>query len=304
MNAPYAIGIDIGGTGVKAVVLAPDGEMLSETNRPFDAGRPLHFAETVRALLRSLRESQGREPLAVGICAPGLAAADQRSIARLPNRLPGMEGLDWQTWLACVMPVPVMNDAHAALLGEAWQGSARGHRNILMFTLGTGVGGAAMVDGHLLRGHSGKAGHVGHISLDPQGAPDICGTPGSLELAIGNATISERTGGRFATTHELVRAYEEGDREAAGFWLTSVHALAAGIVSLSNVLDPAMVVIGGGIAAAGDALFEPLRERVARMEWKVASHPLPIIPAVLGDKAGACGAARQALLQSSSLSHE
>jgi glucokinase len=161
-----------------------------------------------------------------------------------------------------------------------------------------------MVDGHLLRGHSGKAGHVGHISLDPQGAPDICGTPGSLELAIGNATILERTGGRFATTHELVCAYEEGDRGAAGCWLTSVQALAAGIVSLSNVLDPALVVIGGGIAGAGDSLFEPLCERVARMEWKVASHPLPIVPAVLGDKAGACGAARQALLQRSSHSHE
>jgi glucokinase len=83
-----------------------------------------------------------------------------------------------------------------------------------------------------------------------------------------------------------------------------VQALAAGIVSLSNVLDPALVVIGGGIAGAGDSLFEPLCERVARMEWKVASHPLPIVPAVLGDKAGACGAARQALLQRSSHSHE
>ena len=93
MSAPYAIGIDIGGTGVKAVVLTPDGEMISETTRLFDAGRPRHFAETVREFMGSLRESQGREPLAVGICAPGLVAADQRSIARLPNRLPGMEGL-------------------------------------------------------------------------------------------------------------------------------------------------------------------------------------------------------------------
>ncbi len=296
MSEPYAIGVDIGGTGVKAVALAEDGKLLLETTRPFDAVQPMHFAETARGMVQDLIRQQGREPMALGLCAPGLAAADQRSMARLPNRLPGMEGLDWETWLKSKVRVPVLNDAHAALLGEAWRGAARGHQNILMFTLGTGVGGAAMVDGRLLRGHSGKAGHVGHISLDPDGPPDICGTPGSLELAIGNGNIAERTGGRFATTHDLVEAWREGDEAAAGFWLKSVQALAAGVVSLTNVLDPGIVVIGGGIAAAGDALFVPLRERVHAMEWRVASQPLSIVPALLGDKAGAIGAAHHALL--------
>lgn len=304
MNDPYAIGVDIGGTGVKAVGLAPDGNLLFEMTRPFDAAQPMHFADTVRALVQELIDQQGREPMALGLCAPGLAAADQRSMARLPNRLPGMEGLDWQVWLARPIPVPVLNDAHAALLGEAWCGAARGHQNILMFTLGTGVGGAAMVDGRLLRGHSGKAGHVGHISLDPHGPPDICGTPGSLELAMGNGNIAERTGGRYATTHELVQAWRGGDETAAIFWLRSVQALAAGVVSLANVLDPGIVVVGGGIAAAGDALFGPLRERVHAMEWRVANGPLSIVPAMLGDKAGAIGAARHALLATTRPSHD
>lgn len=298
MSAPFAIGLDIGGTAVKAVVLEPHGRILTEIHRPFDEARSMDFAETARTLVKELVNAQGREPLATGLCAPGLAAADQRSIARLPNRLPGMEGLDWQAWLESPVPVPVLNDAHAALLGEAWQGAARGERNILMLTLGTGVGGAAMVDGHLLRGHSGKAGHVGHISLDPNGHPDICGTPGSLELAVGNATITQRTGGRFSTTHDLVRAFSEGDAGAAGFWLDTMQALAAGLVSLANVLDPAVVVIGGGIAAAGEVLFGPLRDRVHAMEWRTAAAPLAIVPAVLGDKAGAIGAARFALGQS------
>lgn len=296
MSDPYAIGVDIGGTGVKAVGLSPEGRLCFETTRVFDAAKPMHFAESARDLVRELIAQQGVAPLALGVCAPGLAAADQRSVAILPNRLPGMEGLDWQTWLDTPIPVPVLNDAHAALLGEAWRGAARGHQNILLVTLGTGVGGAAMVDGRLLRGHSGKAGHVGHISLDPDGPPDICRTPGSLELAMGNGTIAERTGGRFATTHDLVQAWRDGDPAAARFWLKAVQALAAGVVSLANVLDPGIVVIGGGIAAAGDALFGPLRERVHAMEWRVAGGPLSIVPATLGDKAGAIGAARHALL--------
>lgn len=296
MSEAYAIGVDIGGTGVKAVALSASGDILLERTRPFDADQPMHFADTARGLVQELRRQQGREPMALGVCAPGLAAADQRSMARLPNRLPGMEGLDWQIFLESRVPVPVLNDAHAALLGEAWRGAARGHRNILMLTLGTGVGGAAMVDGRLLRGQSGKAGHAGHISLNPYGPPDICGTPGSLELKIGNGNIDERTGGRFETTHDLVEAWRAGDELAADYWLYSVQALAAGIVSLANVLDPGIVVIGGGIAAAGDALFLPLRERVHAMEWQVANEPLSLVPAMLGDKAGAIGAAHHALL--------
>jgi len=297
MSTNHVLGLDLGGSSVKAAVLSDDGKLLAETSRSFQVERPLHFAETVRELAQELAGDFGGDPMTVGMSAPGLPSHDGRCIAYLPNRLPGIEGLDWTDYLSWKVPVPLLNDAHAALLGETWLGAARGKTNVVMLTLGTGVGGAAMVDGRLLRGHVGKAGHLGHISLDPQGAPDICGTPGSLELAIGNATIQERSAGRFATTHALIQSHRAGDPEATRIWLTSVRALAAAIASLTNVLDPEVVVIGGGIAAAGDALFEPLRVHMNTMEWRVCGHAASIVPALLGDKAGAVGAARHALNQ-------
>src|SRR5207249_2187105 len=127
----------------------------------------------------------------------GLPARDGRSIASMPGRLAGLEGLNWQQWLGLAKPVPVFNDAQAALLGEVWLGAAKGAANAVLLTLGTGVGGAAMVDGRVLRGHLGRAGHLGHVALDPDGPGDIVNTPGSLEDAIGEHTLTVRSRGGF-----------------------------------------------------------------------------------------------------------
>ena len=162
-------------------------------------------------------------------------------------------------------------------------------------TLGTGVGGGAIVDGRLLRGAIGRAGHLGHISLDADGAPDITGAPGSLEDAIGDCTVARRSGGRYATTSDLVADYRNGDREAASIWLRSVKTLAAGIVSLVNVLDPEVVILGGGIVRAGDALLAPLRDWIDRFEWRPTGSRARIVTAALGEMAGAWGAAANAL---------
>ena len=167
---------------------------------------------------------------------------------------------------------------------------------MVLFTLGTGVGGAAMVDGRLLRGHIGRAGHLGHASLDPDGPPDCAGTPGSLEVAIGNCTIQARSGGRFHTTHDLIAAHLKGDAEASAIWLKSVKALAAAICSFINILDPEAVIVGGGIARAGAALFGPLQRFLERMEWRPGGHRARILPAQLGELAGAFGAAHNSLL--------
>jgi glucokinase len=228
---------------------------------------------------------------AIGLSAPGLAAHDGRSIKVMPGRLSGLEGLDWTEFLGTPRPVPVLNDAHAALLGEAWLGAARGFRNVFMLTLGTGVGGAAIVDGHLLKGALGRAGHLGHISLDLEGPRDVCGMPGSLEVLAGNCTVEARSSGRWKTTHELVEAHRQGDPQATTVWLKSVWALGCGISSLINVLDPEAVIIGGGIARSGEALFEPLEKFVRDTEWDVGTAPVKILPAQLGELAGACGAA-------------
>jgi glucokinase len=194
----FAIGIDLGGSSVKAVAVTSAGETRRQINVEFNPDGDREWAERVREVVSAFERELGARAARLGLSAPGLAAKDGRAIAHLPNRLAGLEGLDWTNFLAAVSPVPVLNDAHAALLGECWLGAARGFENVILITLGTGVGGAAMVDGRLLRGHTGKAGHLGHICLDLGGAPDICGTPGSLEVQIGNCTIRERSGGRYA----------------------------------------------------------------------------------------------------------
>jgi glucokinase len=291
----YAIGIDIGGTNVKGLAITPAGNVLAETTAPTcDTGKP-GWSANVRHSVERLRATLKGQPAWIGLAAPGLPAKNQRSIAFMPGRLPGLAGLDWQKFLKWSKPVLVLNDAQAALLGEVWRGAARRSQNALLLTLGTGVGGAAMVDGHLLRGNLGRAGHLGHISLDPAGSPDIVKTPGSLEAAIGDCTVYLRSGGRFDSTKALVAAAQRGDANARRVWLASVQALAAGVTSLVNVLDPEVIVVGGGIAQARAALFQPLARFLTRFEWRPGGARVRIVPGKLGDRAGAFGAAWHAI---------
>ena len=291
----YAIGLDIGGTNIKAMALTSGGRVLAHTVVPTgDTGQRSWRLNVCRAK-DELEHALKQPPSWIGLAAPGLAAANQSSIAFMPGRLPGLEGLIWQKFLKVSQPVPVLNDAHAALLGEAWRGAARRAQNVILLTLGTGVGGAALVDGRLLRGHLGRAGHFGHISLDPTGTPDVARTPGSLENAIGDCTVEARSGGRFDSTERLVAANNAGDTAAQQVWRKSVQALAAGVASLINVLDPEVVVIGGGIAQAGEALFRPLKKYLNDFEWRPGGKQARVVPAKLGDRAGAFGAAWHAI---------
>ena len=286
-----ALGIDIGGTQIKAAAYSAQGEMLCERTMPtHDApGKsPPIFAIHTRTLIEQLEAEVGQAE-SVGISAPGLADHDGRSISYMPGRMHGLEGFDWPAKLG--RNVRVLNDAHAALLGEVWQGAACGLKHAIMLTLGTGVGGAIWSEGRLIRGRNGRAGHLGHTSLNPYGEPTITGTPGGLENWIGNHNILERTDGRFATTHELVAAYNQGDTFAAEVWLKSIRALACGIASFINILDPEAVIIGGGIAKSGDALFIPLHEALDEIEWRPGGAKTKLLPAQLGEWAGAYGAA-------------
>jgi glucokinase len=287
-----ALGIDLGGTQIKAVVVSKNGDVLHREARPTcDTGDD---ARTWAQAIREAAATLGAD-LPIGLSAPGLASGDRRSIASLPGRLRGLERLDWTTFLSRDELVPVTNDAHASLLGEAWIGAARGFRDCIMLTLGTGVGGAILTDGKLLRGRLGRAGHLGHLCLDLHGTPSIVGTPGALECMIGNYNIRERTAGRFATTHELIAAHRAGDAFASEAWLASVHALACALVSFINILDPEAAIIGGGIAQAGEALFEPLRAKLDALEWRPTGSGVRLLPAELGEWAGAIGAARAAM---------
>ncbi len=309
----YAIGIDLGGTQIKALSATEEGDVLATTARETgDISGADIWTERVREAVLELQHRQGGEPAAIGLSAPGLAAPGGRSIAFMPGRLQGLENLDWTDFLRASTVVAVLNDAHAALLGEIWRGAAapaaaalgsgsgadpwRGSiRNAILLTLGTGVGGAALVDGKLFRGHIGRGGHFGHISLDPGGPPDVTGCPGSLEDAIGECTLARRSDGAFTSTRELVDAHRRGDARAGRIWLRSVRDLAAGLAGLINVFDPEVAIVGGGIAQAGRDLFEPLANRLDEIEWRPGGHRVPIVPARLGDGAGALGAAYHGL---------
>lgn len=286
-------GIDLGGSSIKGVVTSLEGERLESVDESF-VDRDMAWAHQLKALIERFRSIHG-SPKAIGLSAPGLAAKDGTCIVALPGRLHGLVGLNWSEFLGGNLFVPVMNDAQAALLGEVWLGAARGMDNVCMLTLGTGVGGAALVDGRLLRGHIGRAGHLGHTVLDWHGPPDDVGTPGSLEIELGNKTVRDRSHGRFQTTRDLVNAYLEGDEQATQLWLTSMRALACGLASLINVLDPEAIILGGGIARAGGALFDPVQRFLDPVEWRPGGAKVRLIPAQLGELAGAYGAAWNAL---------
>jgi glucokinase len=291
----YALGIDIGGTNIQALAVTPSGRVLADLITATGDNGNKNWIANVQAAKDQVCQTMKKSPAWIGVAAPGLAAKDQRSIRCMPGRLAGLEGLVWRKLFKAMHPVPVLNDAHAALMGEVWRGAARGARNAILLTLGTGVGGAALVDGHMLRGHIGRAGHLGHVSLDPAGTPDVARTPGSLELAIGECTIAARTEGRFDSTQALVAASNRNEPFARDVWLKSVEALAAAIASFINVLDPEVVVIGGGISKAGPALFRPLNQYLARFEWRPGGARARIVRAKLGDRAGAFGAAWNAM---------
>jgi glucokinase len=279
----YVVGIDLGGTHIKAVAVTADGRLLQQESehtedRASNETREAWLAKT-RDLLLRIEAGHKAAPLGIGLSAPGLAARDGRSIAWMQGCMEAVKGLDWTQQFGSEQLIPVLNDAQAALLGEVWQGVAQGESDVILLTLGTGVGGGVLCDGRLLRGNIGRAGHLGHISLDPDGALDIVRTPGSLEDAIGDCTLLQRSDGRFGSTRDLMQAQQNGDADATKIWNTSLRSLAAGIVGLVNAVDPAVVIIGGGIAKAGNALFDPLQVLLDQWEWRPTGTQVRLVPA-------------------------
>jgi glucokinase len=293
MTSP-AIGIDIGGTLTKFVVLDAAGVVVHRGRVSTDDSSAGRLPDDVRGEVERIESTLGPVS-AIGIACPGLVRPEGDAVYWMKGRLDVLEGLDWTRALGRPEPVRVINDAQAALAGECAIGAGRGCRDVVMLTLGTGVGGAIMCDGRVLAGHIGRAGHLGHISVQAPGEKDIVNTPGSLEDAIGNCTIIRRTGGRFTSTAALVAAHRSGDADATRVWHTSVMLLAAGIASIVNAVDPARVILGGGIAThAGDALLVPLRRWMDEYEWRPRGTGVEIVVAELGDDAGAIGAASHA----------
>ncbi len=209
MNS-LAIGIDLGATVIKGVLLNAAGEKLEESKEETQELDEGHWKAGVLRAIAQLKTKMGAQAIVMGLSAPGLANQANTCIAFMPGRLRGIENFDWSKHVG--QRVWVLNDAHAALMAEATFGVARGSRNVVMLTLGTGVGGAILVEGRLYLGQGQMAGHVGHMTVDALSEfADVTGMPGSIEDAIGNVTVVQRSEGRFQDTGQLVKAVRAGD---------------------------------------------------------------------------------------------
>lgn len=289
----FGIGIDLGGTRIKSARFDLDsGTLIATAMKPTRDGEIINgepaFAVGIRELVHQHEQEQGGKAAMVGISAPGLADRQGTCIRFMPGKLEGLENLVWADFLE--RSAACLNDAHAALMGEIWQGAAKDLADVVMLTLGTGVGGAVVSGGRLLHGHIGRAGHLGHVTVDLDAPPDLANTPGSIEQQIGNGYLAQRTHGRFTMTSDLLVAIEAGDVEAKAVWDRSIQALAANVASVINAFDPEIVLLGGGIANAWEHVELGLTRWLDQYEWRPGGHRVPVRQAALGEWAGCYGA--------------
>lgn len=288
-----ALGIDLGGTRIKSVLIDEAGQVLHQAYTDTHDGDDRLWKAAVAQAVGHMMSYIGHREFVIGLSAPGLPTADHGAIAFMPGRMQGLEGFSWGAFLG--HPAFVLNDAVAALMAEARFGAAQQVKHAVMLTLGTGVGGAILIDGKPYQGVFNKAGHIGHMVVDYTGDPDVTGMPGSLEECIGNCTIEKRSGGQYTSTQELLKAYEQGNETARKVWLLSVRQLAIALASITNILSPEVIVLGGGITQADTLLFDPLQEYLSQYEWRAGGNRVRIEKAAYGDLAGAIGAAAFAL---------
>ncbi len=285
----FYIGIDLGGTRIKGVAIDINGNVLHQSYTPTNDGEGEVWKAAIAKTVIDLKQKINYENISVGISAPGLPNNQNTAIGFMPGRLEGLENFIWKNYLQC--PSFVLNDGVAALVAEAKTGAAKKSTNAVMVTLGTGVGGALLIHGKAYQGSFNKAGHIGHMVIDSNEDCDVTGMPGSLEECIGNCSIEKRTKGKFISTYDLLKAYKNGNVFAKDIWLISVKKLAIALASVSNLISPDTIIIGGGIAEANDDLFVPLNKWFDEFEWQPGGIRPQIVKAIHGDLAGAIGAA-------------
>ena len=285
-----AIGIDVGGTNIKGIILNSEGEILKEHFVPTNDDGEGKWRETILEVVQYLKSAHNESIELIGMSCPGFANEANSCISYMPGRLLGVENFQWETYFDT--KTYVINDAHAALIAEATFGEIRGYKNAILLTLGTGVGGGLLINGELYQGLSQMAGHFGHLSINSHDDElSLLGMPGSLEYALGNYSIKRRSSGRFSSTHELVQGYKDNDPFATWLWLDSLRKLSLTIASFSNVLSPEIIVLAGGITKADAALFTPLNAFLDVYEFRPKDKQTIIKQAKFSDLAGAVGAA-------------
>ncbi|GGQ47631.1 MULTISPECIES: ROK family protein [Streptomyces] len=294
----HVIALDVGGTGMKAALVGADGELLHQARRPTGRERGpdavvegiLDFAAELRA--HGIR-AHGEPASAAGVAVPGIVDEAEGVAAYAANL--GWRDVPLRALLAERLggvPVALGHDVRTGGLAEGRVGAGRGADRFLFVPLGTGIAGAIGIDGKVEAGAHGFAGEIGHIVVRTGGAECPCGQRGCLERYASASAVSrawaEASGGPDADAADCARAVASGDERAVRVWQEAVDALADGLVTALTLLDPRTLIIGGGLAEAGETLFTPLREAVRR---RVTFQKLPsLVPAALGDTAGCLGA--------------
>ena len=308
-DTPVVVGVDVGGTKVLAGVVAADGSVhhLCRGTTPGRLATPESVEETLAAVVA--RAAGGRPLAAVGVAAAGFVDASGSRVMFAPH-LP-WRGEDVRARIRERIGAPVLleNDATCAAHAEASYGAGRDASSLVLVTLGTGIGGAFVLDGRVWRGANGMAGEFGHMQVVPDGAPCECGRRGCWEqYSSGNALVRDarsRLGTEPTVLSELcdgdpdrltgpmvTAAAADGDLVARGAFTRIGEWLGVGLANLVAALDPALVVVGGGVSDAGDRLLDPARESMARSLVGAGHRVVPlVVPAALGPQAGLIGAA-------------
>ncbi len=310
MEYPFTVAaIDVGGTKIAGALLryeqadsqpcvAFKQEVPTEAGRGGGAvlSRVCEMAHTLLDEARARRE----DVLGLGVSTAGRVDATTGGIAFANEIMPGWTGQPVRERLeeACGIPVSVLNDVQAHALGEARHGAARGARTCVMIAAGTGVGGAVIAHGKLLRGHNGFAGEIGHMPCNQAvGIPCVCGGSGHLELIASGSGIEARyaeLSGETVDGAEISRRSSEGDEAAHKVIMRAGIALGEAIAGVTNLLDPDMVVIGGSVTGAGSAWRAAVDQGFLR-QIPEAQRDLPIVDALLGSNAPLVGAAEDLL---------
>ncbi|MCI3931474.1 ROK family protein [Streptomyces sp. AN091965] len=295
----HVIALDVGGTGMKAALVGADGTLLHEARRP--TGRERGANAVVESILDFAAELRahgvahlGEPAAAVGVAVPGIVDAE-RGLAVYAANL-GWTDVPLRDLISARLggvPVALGHDVRTGGLAEGRLGAGRGTARFLFVPLGTGIAGAIGINGVIEPGAHGSAGEIGHIVVRPGGPPCGCGQRGCLERLASASAVSkawaEASGDPAADAADCAKAVRSGDPRAIEVWQHAVDALADGLLTALTLLDPDTLIVGGGLAEAGDTLFTPLRQAVA--DRVVQFQTLPgIVPAALGDAAGCLGA--------------
>lgn len=314
----YIVGVDLGGTNIKSAIVSEEKKIIVKTSVPTPTQEgPKAIMDAMAFVVRDLMNKEGittQDILAVGIGAPG-PMNWQTGVVYSPPNLPGWHNVPLADEMQKRLNVPcyIENDANAACFGEYWLGAGQGCECIAVLTLGTGVGGGIVVFKKLLRGIDGTAGELGHLKVQRDGRLCGCGSKGCLE-AYASVTGMVRTAQeaiekgkktiltemcnnniQSITGKMIFQAVEKGDELAKEVFHETAVWLGLGIASIVNMLNPERVILCGGMIAAGDVLFNPVRETVMKNAFEVPAKRCEIVPAGLGEDSGVFGCAGCAL---------